>query len=214
MSSGFAAPLATFSRAAWVASTSNSNTPTVATTTESASVPSIASSAAAANSSAGQLGGSTCGEPALSRPTASTACTSWAARVNELVMIFTRGPAGSGSRAQNLAMSNIAPRRCTTITPAWRNNASTALSGAWLRPPRTPRWAARSARPGAITTTGFRRVSRRVIRENFRGLPIESKESRQTRVASSSSQYCMTSLPVTSARVARADERGQPQVVA
>ena len=122
------------------------------------------------------------------------------ARVNESVITFTRGPAGSGSRAQNLAMSNIAPRRCTTITPACRNRESTALSGAWLRPPRPPRLAARSARPGAITTTGLRRVSRRAIRENLRGLPIESKDSRQTRVASSSSQYCMTSFPVTSAR--------------
>ena len=129
-------------------------------------------------------------------------------------MSFTRGPAGSGSRAQNLAMSNIAPRRCTTITPACRNRASTALSGAWLRPPRTPRWAARSARPGAITTTGFRRVSRRAIRENLRGLPIESK--RQQADAGG-----VVVLPVLHdvvaghvGQIAGADEGRQTQVVA
>ena len=54
-------------------------------------------------------------------------------------------------------------------------------------------------RPGAKTTTGFLRARRRVIREDFRGLPIESSASRQTRVESSSSQYCITSLAVTSA---------------
>ena len=46
---------------------------------------------------------------------------------------------------------------------------------------------------------GLRRVSRRVIRENLRGLPMESSDSRQTRVAGSSSQYCITSFAVTSA---------------
>ena len=114
-------------------------------------------------------------------------------------MIRTRGPGGSGCRAAILAMSIIALRRCTTITPAWRNNASTASSGACPSPLRTPMWAPRLVRPGAKTTTGLRRVSRRVIRENLRWLPMESRDSRQTRVAGSSSQYCMTSFAVTSA---------------
>ena len=97
-------------------------------------------------------------------------------------------------------MSNMAPRRCTTITPAWRNSASTASSGRVAEPAadagvRRRGWSG----PGAKTTTGLRRVSRRAIRENLRGLPIESSDSRQTRVASSSSQYCITSLAVTSA---------------
>ncbi len=114
-------------------------------------------------------------------------------------MMRARGPGGSGCREASLAMSISAPRRCTTITPACRNKASIASSGACPSPPRTPAWAARLVRPGAKTTTGLRRVSRRVILENLRGLPIESSDSRQTRVASSSSQYCITSLAVTSA---------------
>src|SRR4051794_41697417 len=48
---------------------------------------------------------------------------------------------------------------------------------------------------------GLRRLTRRAIRENLRGLPIDSRYIITTSVDSSSSQYCRRSLPDTSARL-------------
>ena len=177
----------------------SSNTFTAAQTTEAQPGSARPARAAATKAAGSATGPSSTGSGSRSMPTASTVCRICAARVGELVMIRTRGPGGSGCRVAILATSSIALRRCTTITPACRNRASTASSGAWPSPPRTPEWDARLVRPGANTTTGLRRVSRRVIRENLRGLPMESSDSRQTRVAGSSSQYCITSFAVTSA---------------
>src|SRR3954470_4095985 len=48
---------------------------------------------------------------------------------------------------------------------------------------------------------GLRSDTRRAIRENLRGLPIDSRYIITTSVDSSSSQYCRRSLPDTSARL-------------
>src|SRR4051794_38344014 len=48
---------------------------------------------------------------------------------------------------------------------------------------------------------GLRRLTRRAIRENLRGLPIDSRYIITTSVDSSSSQYCRRSLLDTSARL-------------
>src|SRR5450759_3428631 len=49
--------------------------------------------------------------------------------------------------------------------------------------------------------TGFLRDSRRAMRENLRALPMLSRYRPTTAVLGSSSQYCMQSLPDTSARL-------------
>src|SRR5690625_1892880 len=49
------------------------------------------------------------------------------------------------------------------------------------------------------TTTGFFLAKRRTIRENFRGLPKDSKYTPTALVCGSSSRYCIASLPETSA---------------
>src|SRR4051794_36467280 len=48
---------------------------------------------------------------------------------------------------------------------------------------------------------GLRSETLRAMRENLRGLPIDSRYIITTSVASSSSQYCSRSLPDTSARL-------------
>ena len=55
-------------------------------------------------------------------------------------------------------------------------------------------------RPLRTATTGFVRLSRRVMRVNLRGLPMLSRYSRIRLVAASASQYCSRSLADTSAR--------------
>ena len=172
---------------------------TAAQRTESQASSAIASCTAALNAAGGDCAGSTTAGFSTSRPAAAALVVSCAASVVELAMTRTRSPDGSGWRAAILAMSNIALRRWVTMIPAWRNSASTASSGACPSPPRTPRWSERWVRPGANATTGLRRARRRLIRENLRGLPIESSDIRQTRVSSSSCQYCRTSFAVTSA---------------
>ena len=56
-------------------------------------------------------------------------------------------------------------------------------------------------RPALTATIGLCAPSRRAMRLNLRGLPIDSRYSITSVVASSSSQYCSRSLPLTSARL-------------
>ncbi len=95
----------------------------------------------------------------------------------------------------------MASRVSTRITPAWRNIASTAACGTVVRctvwPIGTP-WV---NRPDRTATTGLVCANRRATRLNLRGLPIDSRNSSTTSVAASSPQYCIRSLPDTSARL-------------
>ena len=86
------------------------------------------------------------------------------------------------------------------MTPACRNIASTAWVGAAIRRTACPIGTPWVVRPERTAMIGLRSETRRAIRENFRGLPIDSRYSSTTSVESSSSQYCRRSLPDTSAR--------------
>ena len=89
----------------------------------------------------------------------------------------------------------------TWMIPAWRNIASTAAWGAEICRTVCPIGTPCVVRPDRTATTGLRSETRRAIRENLRGLPIDSRYIITTSVASSSSQYCRRSLPETSARL-------------
>ena len=72
------------------------------------------------------------------------------------------------------------------------------------------------ARPGwsgpeRTATIGLRSETRRAMRENLRGLPIDSRYIITTSVDSSSSQYCSRSLPDTSARLPALTNVRQPE---
>ena len=96
-------------------------------------------------------------------------------RASELPTTATRRPRGSGWWASSWATSNISSRVSTWITPAWRNMASTAWLGAanlrTIWPMGTP-WVVRPDRTARI---GLRSETRRAMRENLRGLPIDSR---------------------------------------
>src|SRR5690625_7871786 len=49
------------------------------------------------------------------------------------------------------------------------------------------------------TTTGFFLAKRRTIRENFRGVPKDSKYTPTALVCGASSRYCIAALPETAA---------------
>ena len=68
-------------------------------------------------------------------------------------------------------------------------------------------------RPDFTATIGFFIATRRAIRLNLRGLPIDSRYSRTTSVSSSSSQNCRRSVPDTSARLPALtnDDRPRPR---
>ena len=73
--------------------------------------------------------------PTTSSPASSQASTASSASASELPSSATRGPPGSGWVATSAATSNIWWIDSARITPARRNNASTAAAGA--RDPRT-----------------------------------------------------------------------------
>ena len=89
----------------------------------------------------------------------------------------------------------------TRITPDCRSIASKAPTGACVVRTACPGGSCKPRASDFATITGLLRASRRASRENFRGLPIDSRYSPQTAVSASSSQYCMMSLPETSARL-------------
>ncbi len=110
----------------------------------------------------------------------------------------TRRPRGRGWWASSWATSNMSSRVSTWITPAWRNIASTAACGAPMRRTVWPIGTPWEVRPERTATIGLRCETRRAMRENLRGLPMDSRYIITTSVASSSSQYCRRSLPETS----------------
>src|SRR5450631_125060 len=89
----------------------------------------------------------------------------------------------------------------TRTTPAWRIMESSASRGARELRTACPGGTPYPLTPDFTTTTGFLADSRRAIRENLRALPMLSRYRPTTAVLGSSSQYCMQSLPDTSARL-------------
>src|SRR3954451_1727098 len=79
--------------------------------------------------------------------------------------------------------------------------ASTAWGGAAILRTACPIGTPWVDRPERTAMIGLRRETRRATRENFRGVPIDSRYIITTSVDSSSSQYCRRSLPETSARL-------------
>ena len=61
------------------------------------------------------------------------------------------------------------------MIPAWRNIASTASLGAPILRTACPIGTPWELRPERTATMGLRRETRRAIRENLRGLPIDSR---------------------------------------
>ena len=108
-------------------------------------------------------------------PLAAAASTASSPSASELPTIATREPLGSGWWASSWATSNISSRVSTWMIPACRNIASTASGGAaiWRTawPIGTP-WVVRPERTAMI---GLARETRRAMRENLRGLPIDSR---------------------------------------
>ncbi len=87
----------------------------------------------------------------------------------------TRDPVGRGWWASSCATSNISSRVSTWMIPAWRNIASTASGGATILRTAWPIGTPCVVRPERTAMTGLRRETRRAIRENLRGLPIDSR---------------------------------------
>ena len=87
----------------------------------------------------------------------------------------TRRPRGSGWWASSWATSNISSRVSTWITPACRNIASTACGGAPILRTAWPIGTPCVVRPERIAMIGLRSDTRRAIRLNLRGLPIDSR---------------------------------------
>ena len=61
------------------------------------------------------------------------------------------------------------------MTPAWRNIASTACDGAAILRTAWPIGTPWVLRPDRTAMIGLRRLTRRAMRENLRGLPIDSR---------------------------------------
>ena len=144
------------------------------------------------------------------RPAASQASTARMPGPPALVTIATRRPAGSGCASRHAATSNISSIVSARITPDCWNSALTATSLAasaavWLPAARDPA----RVRPAFTATIGLVRAIRRAMRPNRRGLPNDSRYSRMTRVAGSSSQYLKQIVAGHVGLVADADERRQ-----
>jgi hypothetical protein len=108
-------------------------------------------------------------------------------------------PRGTGWWLNAIARSNISSTVSTRITPHWRSSASVAASV----PASAPVWdeAARAPardRPDFTAMMGFFRVISRASCVKRRGFPKFSRYIRITPVRSSSAQYWIRSLPLTS----------------
>ena len=108
-------------------------------------------------------------------PTAAAASAASSPSASELPTIATRRPRGSGWWASSWATSNISSRVSTWITPACRNIASTACGGAAILRTAWPIGTPWVVRPERTAMIGLRSETRRAIRENLRGLPIDSR---------------------------------------
>ena len=87
----------------------------------------------------------------------------------------TREPLGSGWWASSCATSNISSSASTWMIPACRNIASTASGGAAMWRTACPIGTPWVVRPERTAMIGLDRETRRAIRENLRGLPIDSR---------------------------------------
>ena len=117
-----------------------------------------------------------------------------------LLTIATRSPAGSGQRSRARATSNSSSMVLARSTPHWSRKAETvtsapAIAPVWLVAARAPSL----VRPDLTIRIGFFRPTRLAISVKWRGLPNDSRYMAMTRVAGSSSQYSIRSLPETSA---------------
>ncbi len=108
-------------------------------------------------------------------PTAAAASEASSPSASELPTIATRRPRGSGWWATSWATSNISSRVSTWITPACRNIASTAAAGAAILRTEWPIGTPWVVRPERIAMIGLCSETRRAIRLNLRGLPIDSR---------------------------------------
>ena len=120
---------------------------------------------------------------------------------NALETTATRLFRGTGWLSATAAMSSNCSAVPARITPAWRNIASKAPGGACVVRPVCPGGNRNPVTSDLATMTGLERESLRAIRENFRGLPTDCRYRPHTVVVGSSSQYCIMSLPETSARL-------------
>ena len=143
--------------------------------TLSTSGSSNASRRAAANWSAVASEGSETGPCEISRSQLSAACAVSAPSASELPTTATRCPAGSGWWITNCATSNSWWTFSTRMTPACRSIAPNAPDGTWVWRTRWPGGAPYAETPEETAITGFRWARPRAIRENLRGLPIDSR---------------------------------------
>ena len=112
----------------------------------------------------------------------------------------TRRPRGNGWWATSWAMSSMRWVFWARITPDWRNISSSVRRGDRVGRTACPGGTTCPEVPAVTTITGLTAASLRAIRENLRGLPIDSRTIPTTWVPGSSSQNCIRSLPETSAR--------------
>ena len=108
-------------------------------------------------------------------PLDAAASTASSPSASELPTIATREPLGSGWCASSWATSNILSRLLTWMIPAWRNIASTASGGAAICRTAWPIGTPWVVRPDRTATIGLVRETRRAMRENLRGLPMDSR---------------------------------------
>ena len=116
----------------------------------------------------------------------------------------TRRPAGSGWAASTWAMSKSCRIESARMTPACARISSSAPEARSSSPVSRTWWPGGSSCPvrsDFTTTTGLTRLTRRAMRANLRGLPIDSRYRPTARVSGSSSQYWRRSLPDRSARL-------------
>lgn len=118
----------------------------------------------------------------------------------ELPTTATRRPFGSGWWAMSSAVSNICGRVCTRMTPACSNSACT-LDSSIDAATEASDGNVPVCRPDFTAMTGLVRASLRATRANLRGLPKVSRYSSTCSVFGSVCQYCIRSLPDTSARL-------------
>ncbi|BBE22518.1 hypothetical protein MN0502_14010 [Arthrobacter sp. MN05-02] len=96
-------------------------------------------------------------------------------RAEELLKTATPGPCGSSWLATICAMSISCSVVSTRMTPDCRSIESSAPGGAWVVRTACPGGSCRPVTSDFATMTGLVRARRRAIRENFLGLPIDSK---------------------------------------
>ena len=93
----------------------------------------------------------------------------------ELATMATRSPAGSGWWTTSWATSKSWWTFSTRMTPACLSIAENTSGRALVRRTRWPGGTPKRETPDFTTMTGLMRARLRAIRENLRGLPIDSR---------------------------------------